>query len=369
VRIEVADQGRLINLPRSTSNDHENTMKRITLRDIAKNADVSVMAVSLALRDAGRLKPKTRERIKSMAKAMGYVPDPALSALVYHRNEKQTVSDFSTLAFLTNFLSRDSWNDEVYINAYFNGATHRAAKIGYVVEPIWMREPGMTPSRMGQILETRGIKGILVAPVQEKTGRVDLDWDRFCAVSLCRNLVQPKINVVDHNHHLSMHTAWQELMSRGYRKVGYAIKGYSEAMTGNAWWAQLLMEQTLRAEAGAEAIPPLVSESWNKEAFEKWFRIHRPDVVISPDILAFSWLKQLVNHVPGDVGFLHLEAEPNGQCSGVCQDFSNIGATAVDLLHLEIMRAERGIPSVRQSIGIDGYWVEGSTLRPKIGDR
>jgi hypothetical protein len=38
-----------------------------------------------------------------------------------------------------------------------------------------------------------------------------------------------------------------------------------------------------------------------------------------------------------------------------------------ELLHLELVRSAYGIPSVRQSIGIDGTWFEGATLRALPG--
>lgn len=338
-------------------------MKRVTLREIAAAADVSVMAVSLALRDQGRLAPGTRRKIKRHAAKLGYRPDPALSALMTYRYEQQTVRDYRTLAFVTNYATAGGWKQDVFTRCYFEGASARAEKLGYRVEPFWMSQPKLTPARAAQILQSRGIKGLLVAPVPAAVGRLVLAWDRFCAVSLCRNLASPDINVVDHNHYQSMTLAWRELRRRGYRRIGYAVTRYSEEIAGRMWEATLRIKQQY-LEPGEHAVPPLITDDWNRANFDAWLAQHKPDVVISPRHEVLDWLKKRGFAVPAQIGFLWLEAEESRDITGVCQHFANVGEAAVDLLHLELMRSAYGIPVVRQTIGIDGYWREGKTLRP-----
>lgn len=338
-------------------------MRRVSMREIAAAARVSVMTVSLVLREQGRVSEAMRQKVKQTADQLGYRPDPALSALMTYRHERQTVRDYQTLAFVSNFSTQYGWKEEIYTRLYFEGAVNRAGKLGYRVEPFWMRQPRMTPERATQILESRGIKGLLVAPVPAAVARLELDWEKFCAVSLCRNLASPDINVVDHNHYQSMTLAWRELRQRGYRRVGYAIKEYSEEIAGRLWLGTMLIEQQ-RDLAQQKGIPPLVAPVWNRKVFAAWLARYRPDVVISPDIAAYRWLQELGWKIPDDIGFLWLEAVPEEGITGVCQHFENVGIASVDLVHLELIRSAYGIPSVRQTIGIDGNWYEGRTLRP-----
>jgi DNA-binding LacI/PurR family transcriptional regulator len=341
-------------------------MKRITLREIANSAGVSVMTVSLALRDQGRLSSAMRRKVKRLAAKLKYRPDPALSALMTYRHERQTVRDYRTLAFVTNFPTADGWKREVFTNMYFKGACDRALELGYKVDPFWMSQPGMTPQRTAQILESRGIKGLLIAPVPAKIGSVTLDWNRFCAVSLCRNLASPHINVVDHNHYQSMTMTYHELRKRGYSRIGYAITDYSEEIAGRLWLATCFMEQNRRGRNEA-AVEPFVSRRWELKDFAAWLKRTRPDVVVSPHIKVHSWLADLGLEMPRDIGFVWLEVEPERGIAGVWQHFENVGIAAVDLLHLELMRSAYGVPSVRQTIGIDGTWYEGKTLRSAEG--
>ncbi len=52
-----------------------NNNKRVGIRDVAKAANVSITTISKALNDYPDVSPKTRQKIKAIAKKMGYVPN------------------------------------------------------------------------------------------------------------------------------------------------------------------------------------------------------------------------------------------------------------------------------------------------------
>ncbi|WP_425070122.1 LacI family DNA-binding transcriptional regulator [Roseibium sp.] len=54
---------------------------RATIADVAREAGVSAMTVSRALRDPDKVSAKTRVKIQAVVDRLGYVPDPAASAL------------------------------------------------------------------------------------------------------------------------------------------------------------------------------------------------------------------------------------------------------------------------------------------------
>jgi DNA-binding LacI/PurR family transcriptional regulator len=53
----------------------------VTLKDIARAAGVSTAAISQALNDRGSMRPETRERIRTIAAELGYVPNRHAAAL------------------------------------------------------------------------------------------------------------------------------------------------------------------------------------------------------------------------------------------------------------------------------------------------
>ena len=58
---------------------------RVSIRDVAREAGVSVTTVSHALNDKGRLNPETRRRVREVADRLGYRPNPAAKSLVSGR--------------------------------------------------------------------------------------------------------------------------------------------------------------------------------------------------------------------------------------------------------------------------------------------
>jgi DNA-binding LacI/PurR family transcriptional regulator len=57
----------------------------VSIRDVAREAGVSVTTVSHALNDKGRLHPETRARVRDVAQRLGYRPNPAARSLVSGR--------------------------------------------------------------------------------------------------------------------------------------------------------------------------------------------------------------------------------------------------------------------------------------------
>lgn len=55
---------------------------RVSIRDVAREAGVSVTTVSHALNGKGRLNPETRQRVREVADRLGYRPNPAARSLV-----------------------------------------------------------------------------------------------------------------------------------------------------------------------------------------------------------------------------------------------------------------------------------------------
>ena len=54
------------------------------MRSLAAEAGVSAMAVSFALRNSREVAPKTRARLRRLAKLRGYRPDPTINKLMHH---------------------------------------------------------------------------------------------------------------------------------------------------------------------------------------------------------------------------------------------------------------------------------------------
>src|SRR5204863_8789238 len=61
-------------------------MRRVTIRDVAAEAGVSIGTASKALNGQGKLRPETRERVAEVAQRLGFAPNTLAQALLAGRS-------------------------------------------------------------------------------------------------------------------------------------------------------------------------------------------------------------------------------------------------------------------------------------------
>lgn len=340
--------------------------KRVTLQDIAERAGVHHTTVSLALRNRPKLLPATRERIREIAREMGWQPDPVLSALRNYRHSARSVASGFTLAFVTAFETADYWRAFPAYSRRFAGAEKRASQLGYRLEHFWFDREHMNGSRASQILRTRNVAGLIVAPIKQMAV-LDLDWPHFACVSLTFSLQAADMHVVCNNHLDTVRLAYARLRAAGCRRIGLAMEKISDARVLRVWSTGALGEEILVPPR--RRVPLHIPERLSRDGFLRWFKRHRPDgvVTVSPHFEILDWIKSTGAGVPVDVRFANLDCpEPSHDTSGVYQDHEVIGMTAVDVLAGLIQRNDLGLPDHPQSIMIRGSWIDGLTTPPPV---
>ena len=338
--------------------------KPVTLAEIAKRAGVSVMTVSRALRKQSNISPETQKKIQDIADQLGYRPNPLVSALMTYRRSAKPVQAHVSIGFITNFPTRDGWKVSKLYQEFFQGVSESADRHGYGVETFWLREPGMTMERLTQILLTRSIHGLVIAPLPAAHGDLELPWDHFCAVTFGYSLTTPPLHRAVNHQFRSMRLAMRELRKLGYQRLGLALPSSLNERVDRQWVASFLVEQ-LHFD---HSVPLFVPEDddWKFETFRKWFETQKPDAVISHEEVALDWLKRIGVHVPDDIGFVHLNCtDQSGQFAGIYQNGPTVGSAAVDFLIGMIHRNERGVPALPHSLLIEGTWVPGRTVRAR----
>jgi len=333
------------------------------------------MTVSLALRNLAGVSRKQRAKIRATAKKLNYSPDPALAALAAYRRTHYPRPDPTPIAWISNFPTRDQWNQPGhFVQKYFLGASRRAKEIGYHLEHFWLGEPRMTHQRLSKILYTRGITGILLPPQYSSFTHLNLDWDKFCPVTFGYSLTRPRLHMTTCNHYRSMGMVVRKLRSLGYRRIGLTLYAFHDTRVSHAQYASFLME--MLAIPSKYHIPVYLEPEWkpgidtNAEKL-KWFRAHRPEVVISSVGNSIdAVLREEGLRCPEDVGLVSLgtreDSLPDAQgriFSGSDENVEETGVAAVDLVVTLMHRNERGIPATARTVLIDSKWVQGTTTR------
>jgi DNA-binding LacI/PurR family transcriptional regulator len=336
--------------------------KRITLRDVAKRAGVHYSTVSLALRNRGALPEDTRERVRRAAAELGYRPDPLLASLASYRRARPAAGYRATLAWVTNFPARDAWREEEIYAEYFAGARERAQALGFRLQEFWRREPALTPARASQILTARGIEGLVIAPQPTPAETLELEWERFSAVTIGYSLARPALHMVCPNQYRCMKLAMENLAARGYRRIGLVMLRASDERVDHNWLAGFLVAQ--QALAARDRIAPLLPDRWDAREFAAWLERTRPDAVVSKCAQVPGALRELGHAVPRDLGLAMLtRAKPGRNLAGVNEAPEEVGAAAIDFLAGMLHRNERGMPAQPRRLLIEGRWIEGATVR------
>jgi LacI family transcriptional regulator len=359
---------------------------RVTMTDIARKAGVHVTTVSLALRNHPSLPAATRERLQRLAKEMGYQPDPALSALVAYRHGARRKQATETLAYLTHWDTPLGWQDHPAHLEFFTGAQAKSATLGYKLEHFWLGEPGLTPQRMGDILHSRGITGLVLASHGQEAGSLtDFDWSSFSAVKIDYVPRELQLHMVTNDQSAIIRLAMQRILAAGYRRIGLVMPRWWDEFVNLAWSAGFLADQqrlapkqripilyyagTLRPEVSRRDSPEFVVP---KSAFAKWLDAHRPEVLVSYGPFVRPCLAALGLSVPKDLAFVEIFLETtDGRTAGVRQNCQRVGELAVEILAGQLHQHVSGVPSVPTATYVEGTWFDGESLpkRPSAADR
>jgi LacI family transcriptional regulator len=346
-----------------------NGEKAIRLQDIAAKAGVSRATVSLALRNHASISPETRARIQQIAERLGYRPNPLVSALMSHqRRGKPQRPTHLGLAMVINFSRKQRW--QTFLSEdLLSSASTRAEQLGYHLEEFWLGDADLRPEQLSSILYRRSVPGLIIAPLPEAHGHIQMEWENFSAVAIGYSLLTPHLHRVTTNRFQAMRLAVKHLRQLGYQRLGLALRLDQDARVDHQWGAAFAWEQQ-NTVAKARAAPLVVPEQdWNEQNFGRWFKANKPDVILGYDPEILEWLKRLKLSVPDDVGFAHLWAPDNsGTFAGIYHNPPAIGVACVDFLVGMIQRNERGLPPSSQTLLLETSWQNGKTIRPQTAE-
>ncbi|WP_232767685.1 LacI family DNA-binding transcriptional regulator [Geminisphaera colitermitum] len=329
---------------------------RITLKHIAEAAGVTAATVSMALRNSPRISMGVRERVRRLATEMNYQPDPLIAALAGRRGGRgsrngKPAAEIGTIAYVTAFAKREGWRCNRFSPAVFAGACERAAQQGYRVEHFWLREPGMTARRLSEILRSRGIRGVCVAPLPEGFGHMRLRWEWFSCAAVGYSMIRPSLHrACPHQFQGMMHTL-KTLRRQGFRRIGVAMEKRVSRIVVHNWLAAILVFQQMH---GASSVERFNYETPDRERLSEWITEHHPDAMICTDVALLAWARAAGGAA---MGLAQLDALPG--YAGLDQRPEVVGAAVIDLITGQIQRNETGIPADPKVTMVEGRWVEG----------
>ena len=343
--------------------------RRVTLKDIAAEAGVSLMTVSYALRGSKKVSSATRERVKAIAEKMGYHPDPIMKRLSSYRTRLKRSEKGMTLAWIDLYPAESNWKYHgSHVLESFEGARKRALEVGYRLEPLNVSQIGGW-ERTNKILRARGIEGVIIGQPPAGIHEAKFAWKHFATVAIGRAISSPGLPHVVYNHNEAISLLIERMLDLGYQRIGLVME-YGDCVKNGF--------RNVAAYYGAAEkfriplsmrVPPHLPQQLSEHNLGKWIEtggvegiiVHRQDQMQ-------QLLPRLGFRVPENIGFAHLSMHtPIPGVSGLTFNPELYGSWAVDLVHWLLEREETGLLDPIPSILISSAkWSEGGTLR-RIG--
>jgi len=320
---------------------------------VAQAAGVNVSTVSRALRGVRGVSPAEAERIRAIARRLGYRPNPFIAAFNAQVRSYRCAPTTATIALLDCWpAARPSWASFDDSVDYIGGINRRA-------------DHDVSPERLQRLLRTRRIYGLLVLPVPENTDLSALDFSQLACATIDFSLQRPLgMRRASANYYHNMWLALTTLGSRGYRRIGYVMTRLSSQRQDNLSLAAFL---AFRLSHPHTCVAPYLSEGRDyRTKLAKWMDRDRPDAVVTNDLVLPDDIVAVGRRMPQDVAGV-LMARQTNQMPGVTyidEDYQEVGAQAVDMIVDAIHRNEFGLPRTLIVHFVDGFWQEGSTVRP-----
>lgn len=333
---------------------------RASLGDVARAAGISTAAVCYALRNQPGVSKQTRARVLQIAKRLRYAPDARIASWMHTmRNAKS--KDLLPIAWLNSLSEKDAWNKMTYLTPYLEGTRARAEELGFRVEEIWARQPGITMRRISQILYQRGIEGVIVS---QPARHIRLDWTRLAGISIDGSLLAPGLHRVMSDHAYNLLLALKSLKRLGYRRIGICFSEQVDSFSHRAIRSTACYFQATTPKL--QQVPPLYysgTAPMHKKQITDWFRRHQPDVVVGLDSRLVKWLGDCGCRIPEEVGVVHLALDDDvNDWAGIYADKREIGATATEWVITLLQNHRFGLPKKAMTTVIRGSWRFGNTL-------
>ena len=331
------------------------------MKHVAEAAGVSVMTVSLALRRAPSIPEATRERVRAAAEKLGYRRNPLVAALMADlRGRKARGAEAHVIAYVESYPATATKQQAGTLRRFRAGAVAGAAKHGFALQGFRLGEGGLSEARLEQVLEARGIRGVVFAPFPRTDSALTQPWRNHALAAVGYSLARPALHrAVNHQAH-SIRLALAELRARGYRRIGFVIRRHEDERTERNWLAAVLLAQHDAVKTGMR-FPLQLTENVERAELLAWVRRERPEVVVTTEEEVWPLVRRLKVPGRGRVGFAHLHLTPDlAGCSGIDQNNERVGEAAVDLVVEQLHGNAWGIPAIPKTVLIEGRWVAGA---------
>jgi len=332
----------------------------VTLRSLAKEAGVSPMTVSLALKNSHEISAKTGDKIRVLAQKRGYRPDPTIRKLMQHlKSRSETRFKATVCAIIAEDVNLPFTLDN-YPNRIRLGMKQRAEELGYATDILNLNDFS-SKEQIDRILISRGIEGLVLLPlryISDLTNRVS--WELFSSVLVTSAVQAPKFHSALPNHFANITRSFSELTSLGYTRIGFITLKDWGRRTLHRWESGVAWQNCFTDNPEIKIYSDPISNPSDYGSVVSWLEKNNFEVIIA-EPLSQAPYQEIINRLPESKRpkIIAMSWPTPLATAGIDQRPELIGKAAIEILDGLIIRGEKGIPIIPYSTLIDGLWVAG----------
>jgi len=340
-------------------------VRKVTIKDIAKELNISYSMVSRALSQDGKVKSENRERILKKAKEMGYKPNSAAQQLRKGRS--------NTIGLIIPRINR------VFFSNVTNGVETIAKRHGFNVIIYQSNELQSEETSGINTFFENNVAGIIMSlsseSVPQKTQK-NLTSQNTPIVMFDRVITDFNINKVINDNYTGAYKAVCHLIEQGYRNIAHfsgplqlniyqdRYNGYKKALEDNNIEVnkELVFENILTKEKGKTLAETMLNNKTKCDA-----------IFATSDFSAlgaYAFFKNKGISIPSDMGIAGFANEPFTELIGLTsvEQYSiEMGKSAAQLLIEEIESGEKPNPCKEINIKTE-LLIRNSTLKNSKND-
>jgi DNA-binding LacI/PurR family transcriptional regulator len=333
---------------------------RITLKDIAREAGISVSCVARALKGRPDISAATCLRVQEIARRLDYQVDPALAALSAYRHSRTPGQFRGTLAYVTTHQSEQEYLASSEGGDLLRGARARAHSLGYKVEYINAGTTKAGHRQAARVLRARGIHGLLLRSYPLPMQELSLPLEDFHSIDLFSEPHHSQISTVSSNHVQAMETVLVELFRRGFQCPGLVLREALSTKLHHGWLMSFRVHAARHFARSHEIL--FHDDTFTFDLLPQWTRDNHVDVLIlcmTENAIA-ARLSESYVPLPENVGSVCMDLiNPACGRSGIYQDRNSAGAIAVDWLQSMLTSPNLGTTRKPTALMIPGTWQDG----------
>ena len=306
--------------------------KRTSLKDLAKELNVSIATVSRALRSSSEIGEEMQRRVKDLAKKMNYRPNPFAQSL---RKEAPKIIGVVVPNLETH-----------YYAAVLDGIEDEARRAGYSVISANSHESFETEAQAIDNFISLHVEGIIACLAQETTDYCHFDELNQMGIPLVffgRTCLSDRFSSVTANGDEAAQMATQHLIDTGSRRIAF-IGGPNHldmVQRRKHGYLEALRENRIPIDRNLVACNTIDYQIALEETTKLLQSPNRPDAILAfNDIItfaAFTAIKQQGLRIPEDVSLIGFTDDAHAayvtpRLSAIVDQSHLMGVTACQLL-------------------------------------